>query len=143
MKKLQLIAITIGFVMVACTNKVTKKELKTDDTFEYLGKNDSISSNKDPKSNERTPKCIQDLIAEFSKEPKQNPPRKIFSYRYKNQLVFYVPPICCDQYSVLYDSACTILGHPDGGITGRGDGKWTDFSQLSTNEKLIWEDKRK
>lgn len=143
MKRIQLITILIGFSVIACTNKLTKKELKTDNTFENSGKNDSMSTNNSLKSNEPTPKCIQDLIAEFTREPIQNPPRKVYSYRYKNQLVFYIPPICCDQYSVLYDSSCKVLGHPDGGITGRGDGKVADFSQLATNEKLIWEDKRK
>lgn len=34
------------------------------------------------------------------------------------------------------------MGHPDGGITGRGDGKFPYFDKERTNEKLLWEDKR-
>jgi hypothetical protein len=32
---------------------------------------------------------------------------------------------------------------PDGGFTGKGDGKCTYFFDARTNEKLIWEDERK
>jgi hypothetical protein len=74
---------------------------------------------------------------------KNNPPRKIYSYLYNGKTVYYVPPICCDFYSDVYDSACNIIGHPDGGFTGKGDMQMTDFNKTKTNEKLIWEDVRK
>ena len=87
--------------------------------------------------------CIQDLIKGFEKEEKQNPPRKIYSYTYKGKTVYYVTPPCCDFYSDLYDSTCKLMGHPDGGFTGKGDGRMPDFQSSKSNEKLIWEDKRK
>jgi hypothetical protein len=90
-----------------------------------------------------TAACIREMITVFKNEEKQNPPRKIFSYTYKGQTVYYVTPPCCDFFSDLYDSNCKLIGHPDGGITGRGDGKFTDFEKTKTNEKLIWEDTRK
>ena len=89
-----------------------------------------------------TPACIKELIATFEKEPKQNPPRKVFRYRYKENVVYYVPPICCDMYSDLYSSDCTLLGHPDGGITGKGDGTLPDFYAEKKDEYLVWQDKR-
>ena len=89
------------------------------------------------------PGCIQKLIHQFSEEEKQNPPRKIYSYLYKGAKVYYVIAPCCDNFNDLYDEYCTLLGHPDGGFTGRGDGKFPDFNEAKTNEKLIWEDKRK
>lgn len=89
------------------------------------------------------PKCLKDMIETYKVEEKQNPPRKIYSYLYKGKTVFYVTPPCCDFFSDLYDSSCKLIGHPDGGITGRGDGKFTDFETLKTNEKLVWEDTRK
>ncbi len=89
------------------------------------------------------PVCIQKLIHQFSEEEKQNPPRKIYSYLYKGAKVYYVIAPCCDNFNDLYDEYCTLLGHPDGGFTGRGDGKFPDFNETKTNEKIIWEDKRK
>ena len=34
------------------------------------------------------------------------------------------------------------MGHPDGGFTGKGDGKIKDF-ETATDEKLLWADSRK
>jgi hypothetical protein len=87
--------------------------------------------------------CIKDMIKRFEKEEKQNPPRKIFSYSYKGRTVYYVTAPCCDFYSDLYDDSCKLIGHPDGGFTGKGDGGMPDFNKARSNEKLIWEDKRK
>ena len=93
--------------------------------------------------NYKTPDCIRVLIAGFEKEAVQNPPRKIYSYSYQNKTVYYIPAICCDFFSDLYDDDCKLIGHPDGGITGRGDGTVRDFDSARSNERLIWADKRK
>lgn len=92
---------------------------------------------------ENSAACIIKLIEGFEKEEKQNPPRKIYSYTYRGKTVYYVTPPCCDFFSDLYNSDCVLMGHPDGGITGRGDGKFPDFEKTKSNEKLVWEDKRK
>jgi len=89
------------------------------------------------------PGCIDKLIETFKAEDVQNPPRKIFSYTYKDKTVYYVPAICCDFFSDLYDSNCNLIGHPDGGFTGKGDGKITDFEKEKKDEKLVWADPRK
>jgi hypothetical protein len=86
--------------------------------------------------------CVQELIKKFSAEEKKNPPRSIYRYTYNNDTVYYVPAPCCDFFSDLYNSKCNIIAHPDGGFTGRGDGKATDFFQQRANEKLIWQDLR-
>jgi hypothetical protein len=88
------------------------------------------------------PLCIRQMIEKFKSEEKQNPPRKIMSYTYRDKTVYYVTAPCCDFYSDLYDDNCKLLGHPDGGITGKGDGKLPDFEKARSNENLIWEDKR-
>ena len=88
------------------------------------------------------PLCIDSLIAVFKEEKVQNPPRKIYSYTYKGNTVYYVPAICCDFFSDLYDTNCKLIGHPDGGFTGKGDGKLPDFNTGKSNEVLIWADKR-
>lgn len=89
-----------------------------------------------------TPDCILNKIKLISTEPVQNPPGQIFSYIYNNKIVYYIPPVCCDQFSDLYDSNCVLMGHPDGGFSGRGDMLFPDFSSKKTDEKLIWQDPR-
>ena len=88
------------------------------------------------------PAAIQKLISRFKAEEVQNPPRSVYSYTYHSKTVYYVPAICCDFFSDLYDNKGLIIGHPDGGFTGKGDGKTADFSETRTNGKLIWKDNR-
>lgn len=75
-------------------------------------------------------------------EKKQNPPIQIFRYRYKGNVVYYETSGCCDQFTNLYDQRGKLLCHPDGGITGRGDGNCSDFGKNKTEEKLVWRDPR-
>lgn len=88
------------------------------------------------------PECIQDKIDSFKMLPKGNPPRSIIEYTYNGNRVFYVPPQCCDQYSDLFDENCILLGHPDGGFSGRGDGKLPNFFADAKDPKVIWKDDR-
>ena len=88
------------------------------------------------------PNWIIVLTDQFKSEPVGNPPQSIWRYDYNGQEVYYVPAQCCDMYSTLYDADGNVLCAPDGGITGRGDGKCTDFQDKRTNETLIWQDKR-
>ena len=36
-----------------------------------------------------------------------------------------------------------VICHPDGGITGRGDGRCPDFFVERRNERVVWRDQRK
>ena len=87
--------------------------------------------------------CIQQMIAKFSEAEKHVRPSKIYSYLYKGKAVYYVVAPCCDNFNELYDAECKLLGNPDGGFTGRGDGKFPDWEAEKKAEKLIWEDKSK
>ncbi len=89
------------------------------------------------------PVCVKVLIEKMKSEPVTNPPSKVYSYRYHGKKVFYVPAICCDMFSDLYNDSCRIMGHPDGGFTGRGDGNFRDFDTARSQQKLLWEDTRK
>ena len=89
------------------------------------------------------PACVRALIDKFKSEEPTNPPRKIYSYIYAGKKVYYVTAVCCDNYSDLYNDSCRLIAHPDGGFTGRGDGKITDFDAKKSNEKLLWADSRK
>ncbi|MCC2545716.1 hypothetical protein LJY25_04605 [Hymenobacter sp. BT175] len=88
------------------------------------------------------PKWLDDKILAFQAEPKQNPPIQVMSYRYNGEVVYYVTAPCCDQFTTLYDQQGKVLCQPDGGITGRGDGRCADFTKNRTEEKLVWQDQR-
>jgi hypothetical protein len=88
------------------------------------------------------PSWVDHLMEEFENQPVANPPLSIWQYVYEGQVVYYVPPRCCDIYSTLYDSEGSVLCHPDGGFTGEGDGQCRDFFEKRTDAKLIWQDVR-
>ena len=89
------------------------------------------------------PVCVKVLIEKFKSEEVTNPHRKIYRYSYEGKTVYYVPAVCCDNYSDLYNDSCRVMGHPDGGFTGRGDKMLPDFNEKKAEEKLLWIDKRK
>ncbi|PHR72255.1 MAG: hypothetical protein COA67_05400 [Lutibacter sp.] len=86
---------------------------------------------------------MQEKIEEFTSQKVTNPPIKIYSYTYNEETVYFVTAVCCDVYSELYDNDCNRICAPDGGKTGKGDGKCADFFDTKTDEKLIWSDTRK
>lgn len=85
---------------------------------------------------------MQKLIQEYEKNPVSNPPLSISQYEYNGHTVYYVPPRCCDIPSILYSENGEVICAPDGGMTGRGDGKCPDFYEKKKNRKLIWKDER-
>ena len=89
------------------------------------------------------PPWLQQLIARIESEPVTNPPSSILQYRYRGATVYFRPSRCCDAFSDLYDEAGALLCHPDGGLTGGGDGRCTDFFALRTAERLVWQDPRR
>ncbi|HEU4407445.1 MAG TPA: hypothetical protein VFS43_19420 [Polyangiaceae bacterium] len=90
----------------------------------------------------RHPEFVQKMIERFQSGPPENPPRKIIRATYQGQTVWYVSAPCCDFQSELYDSSGKKICSPDGGITGRGDGKCPDFSTAKKDELMVWQDGR-
>jgi hypothetical protein len=88
------------------------------------------------------PVCILEKIEKLKTENPTNPPASVWQYEYNGQTVYYIPAKCCDIPSSLYDTNCKLICSPDGGFTGKGDGKCKDFAEKRTNEKLIWKDAR-
>jgi len=88
------------------------------------------------------PPCIQQKIEEIKSQKVTNPPTSIYQYTYNKQVVYYITSQCCDLPSNLYDKDCNFICSPDGGFTGKGDGKCTDFFDKRTEGKLIWKDSR-
>ena len=82
------------------------------------------------------------LVRKLENEPVADPPASLTQYGYRSQVVYYMPPRCCDIFSDLYDNSGNIIGHPDGGITGRGDGRVPDFLAEREDESFVWKDLR-
>lgn len=89
------------------------------------------------------PACLQTRISLIKAQGIWSPPAKVYQYQYLGRTVYFIPQHCCDIPSVLLDDQCNTICLPDGGFTGRGDGKCTDFFDKRTDGKLIWEDTRK
>lgn len=84
------------------------------------------------------PTCIKNKIDSFKlKEPHERPQR-VVEYMYKGKKVYYVVMPCCDFFNEVYDANCNYLGAPDGGFTGKGDGKLPDFTEEAKPGKEIW-----
>ncbi|MEA5389948.1 hypothetical protein VB738_01615 [Cyanobium gracile UHCC 0139] len=88
------------------------------------------------------PPWLQRLIGQLKAQPPGNPPQSVWRYRYRGQVVYYLPPQCCDQTSVLFDAEGRVMGAPDGGLTGRGDGRAADFFAQRRQGLLLWRDPR-
>jgi len=66
---------------------------------------------------------------------------EIWQYEYRGSEVYYVPLSriqCCDAFSELYDLQGELICMPDGGITGRGDGRCRDFIALQEPGRKVW-----
>ena len=91
----------------------------------------------------QAPQWLTSLIDQLASEPVGNPPASVTSYLYEGGTVYFVPPQrCYDFFSDLYDVGGNIIGHPDGGITGQGDGSVPDFFDERSNEQTVWKDER-
>jgi hypothetical protein len=90
------------------------------------------------------PDWINRLIEKEKAEDVANPPAFLSKCKYKGQIVYYLPPRCCDIPGVLYDENGNIICSPDGGLTGRGDGKCADFAHgyEKSECEVIWRDTR-
>lgn len=88
------------------------------------------------------PEWLSEIIRQIEAGPVSGSPGVITSYEYKGQLVYYMPQMCCDIPSTLWDANGYFLCSPDGGIGGSGDGRCPDFFQERTNEIIVWRDPR-
>lgn len=86
--------------------------------------------------------CIQQKIAAIKAQPKWNPPAQVDEYLYNGKRVYLFSSDCCDQYNQLYDASCNYICAPSGGITGKGDGKCSDFKTAAQFIRTVWKDER-
>lgn len=84
------------------------------------------------------PTCMKNKIDSFKLKEAHERPQRVIEYVYKGKKVYYVVMPCCDFFNEVYDEKCNYLGAPDGGFTGKGDGKIPDFAEEAKNKKLVW-----
>jgi hypothetical protein len=136
--KMILLILIATLVSCKCSKTSSTKENILTETV-----NKAVPNKPEADSLAPLPICIKAMIEKMKTEPVTNPPSKIYSYTFNNKTVYYVPGVCCDNFSDLYDDSCKIIAHPDGGFTGKGDRKLPTFHDEKKNEKIIWQDKRK
>jgi Tol biopolymer transport system component len=95
-----------------------------------------------PAQQPEVPAAVTALIEDLKGQPVANPPAYVASYEYSGQVVYYVPPRCCDIFGNLYNAQGQLICHPDGGIAGHGDGRCPDFFSQRKNETILWRDPR-
>ncbi len=93
-------------------------------------------------SSTNNPSWVNDFIKKEESNTVANPPASLTKCIYKNQTVYYVPPRCCDIPSVVFNDKGETICSPDGGETGRGDGKCSDFLESKTDCAIVWKDSR-
>ena len=90
---------------------------------------------------ESEPPWLLRLIDEQMAEPVANPPAYIARQEYASGVYYYLPSRCCDIWSDLYDADGALVCHPDGGITGGGDGNCPALGEM-IEEEIVWRDPR-
>ncbi len=84
------------------------------------------------------PICIKNKIDSFKLKEAHEQPQSVMEYMYKGKKVYYVVMPCCDFFNEVYDEKCNYLGAPNGGFTGKGDGKIPDFDAEAKPGKTVW-----
>jgi hypothetical protein len=99
----------------------------------------SCATHKKAQAVNELPSCLTTKIEAMSANPREGAPQSITRYIYKEHTVYYMLSSCCDKYNIVFDGDCNVLGFPDGGYTGKGDGKMPDFHKEATDGKVVWE----
>lgn len=86
-------------------------------------------------NNAEIPKCIQQKI----EDQQTKCLKKVVYYRFKAKNVYlFNRQECPDAYYNLYDKNCKKVCAPMGGISGKGDGKCSDFQEKATKKRTVW-----
>ena len=86
---------------------------------------------------ETLPGWLAEWVADLEAGKVEFPPKSITRLRDQGETVYYVIPQCWDFFTDLLDADGNLIGHPGGGITGRGDGV-TPVSRDLDDGELIW-----
>ncbi len=134
--------LTTAFVaMLVSTALVFVADVRGDDAKGHKPKQGKQQQKKDEKKPEH-PEWIQKKIKAYLAKGVANPPGEIVSYKYQDKTVYFTPVPNPGGMSSLFDEEGELLGHPNGGFTGRGDGNFADFPRAATERTVIWKDPR-
>lgn len=121
------------FIMLSCgSTKSNQAAANADSVTVTKATSKNISSSD-------LPTCIKNKIDSFKVKEAHERPQRVVEYIYKSKKVYYVVMPCCDFFNEVYDAQCNYLGAPDGGFTGKGDGKIPDFAEQAKVVKTVWE----
>ncbi len=87
--------------------------------------------------NEELPQHIADMIEQYESSP-GTAPNEIWRYRFEGRTVYYVPPMPYDIPGKLVSEDGDFICSPDGGLTGRGDGKCPTFFEERSDGRIVW-----
>jgi uncharacterized protein DUF6970 len=90
-----------------------------------------------PGSASSIPAWLTALTHDIEAQPVANPPAYVARYDYKGESVYFLPQRCCDVMAILYRADGSIMCHPEGGLTGTGDGRCADFFVERKNEQVV------
>jgi len=137
---IRFILIPLSILLSCESTKTNQSSAKTDTIIVAepgdLNQRDSVIALNE--INTAVPTCIKNKIDSFKLKEVHERPQRVLEYVYKGKKVYYVVLPCCDFFNEVYDDKCNYLGAPDGGFTGRGDGKIPDFFEEAKSEKLVW-----
>ena len=130
-----------GLIMLSCGSTKSNQSTANADSVIVIAPVEK--ANKDAVNTQSAdygpiPTCLKNKIDSFKLKERHERPQSVVEYMYKGKKVYYVVMPCCDFYNEVYDANCRYLGAPDGGFTGKGDGKLPDFTAEAKPGKEIW-----
>lgn len=85
------------------------------------------------------PPCIAEQINAAEADPAHAKISRVERYQYKGQTVYYIVRAqCYDCMNTVYNEQCVPVCSPDGGFSGRGDGRCKDFATESSAKTQVW-----
>lgn len=134
LKYLALFLVFIIFLISSCATQITTDTTPTKET-QIEEKPTEKETTEDTTKNNGYPSWFDDIIEKGD----FNSPESLTKCEYNDQTVYFIASGCCDFLDPLMDENGIQICAPSGGITGRGDGKCTDYFETRSNCELVWE----
>jgi hypothetical protein len=86
------------------------------------------------------PECVEKQL--FTQDMTRKPPIEVWKWEVDGNTYYYFVSDCCDQYNYLFTSNCEMVCAPDGGFSGKGDGKCPEF-EGQIEKTLMWKNENR
>jgi hypothetical protein len=107
------------------------------------GKKKTKTASGENSTTDSLPSCLRHMIDSAKNDTPPTVPLQVDEYRHAGKTVYYVTADCCDFYNIVYDASCNYICAPNGGFTGKGDGKCPDFFKEATMVRTVWKKEEK